>query len=606
MEEKINALKEKLQYKSTRELLGMIGIHFITFANGKKGFAEQSDIFNKTKLISPQKQYTYLAGLLMSTEDKSEVHTTKDKDKDKDSRIYDELEDDVQEITLEYTKNFLGINTKLDSVDIKRNLISMQAFTSYFDTGILRYPEQTIDLIRILYSGFDSELEDLTGLVTEDYIAFYQLVWDTFETAMSSSKCAVENIKNFLYSLNPHAVDVEKEYERLMKFAQGSAGDNLQNAMDGLSTIKESLVLEAFGIEKGKSLLEIFGLHRQSRDFSYYNGKNPFAEHPLCWIDEGENLFIVHPQFLLNAIYNYITEILEKPQNKFADKYKKAKAETVEIQFLKFFKDLFGDKAKYHASVCEERGTKEHDILIEFNNYILIAEVKASKVREPFFNPEKACKRIQDHFNSDTGIGGAYKQAIILKKFIENKKDVVLYENKTNRFAIENADEKRILPIVLTLNQFGSHAVNTTLLLEKNEEQPYPWVCNWHDFENIIEILRYLNKSAQDFIDYLIWRIENHPSVLSSDELDIIEGYFLDSQLKDSIKKSAIFFPPNGPSIIDKIYFEKQGIPYGAYEHQVIKPNTIRKKKKIGRNDPCPCDSGKKFKRCCIGKVIYD
>ncbi|MCP4388788.1 MAG: zinc chelation protein SecC, partial [Gammaproteobacteria bacterium] len=23
---------------------------------------------------------------------------------------------------------------------------------------------------------------------------------------------------------------------------------------------------------------------------------------------------------------------------------------------------------------------------------------------------------------------------------------------------------------------------------------------------------------------------------------------------------------------------------------------------KIGRNDPCPCGSGKKYKRCCLGK----
>ena len=24
------------------------------------------------------------------------------------------------------------------------------------------------------------------------------------------------------------------------------------------------------------------------------------------------------------------------------------------------------------------------------------------------------------------------------------------------------------------------------------------------------------------------------------------------------------------------------------------------KRKKIGRNNPCPCDSGKKFKKCCL------
>lgn len=28
--------------------------------------------------------------------------------------------------------------------------------------------------------------------------------------------------------------------------------------------------------------------------------------------------------------------------------------------------------------------------------------------------------------------------------------------------------------------------------------------------------------------------------------------------------------------------------------------------KKIGRNEICPCGSGRKFKKCCIGKGIYD
>ena len=31
-----------------------------------------------------------------------------------------------------------------------------------------------------------------------------------------------------------------------------------------------------------------------------------------------------------------------------------------------------------------------------------------------------------------------------------------------------------------------------------------------------------------------------------------------------------------------------------------------RAKPKVGRNDPCPCGSGKKFKKCCLGKGIYD
>ena len=31
-----------------------------------------------------------------------------------------------------------------------------------------------------------------------------------------------------------------------------------------------------------------------------------------------------------------------------------------------------------------------------------------------------------------------------------------------------------------------------------------------------------------------------------------------------------------------------------------LKKETIKKKdKKVGRNDPCPCGSGKKYKQCC-------
>ncbi len=37
---------------------------------------------------------------------------------------------------------------------------------------------------------------------------------------------------------------------------------------------------------------------------------------------------------------------------------------------------------------------------------------------------------------------------------------------------------------------------------------------------------------------------------------------------------------------------------------EVLKPMehhnmTVRNKKKVGRNDPCPCGSGKKYKDCC-------
>ena len=64
----------------------------------------------------------------------------------------------------------------------------------------------------------------------------------------------------------------------------------------------------------------MFSLERKERNFAYYNSRNPFAEKPLCRLDEGQTLFIIHPQFVLNAIFNYITERLENPKNPFAEK----------------------------------------------------------------------------------------------------------------------------------------------------------------------------------------------------------------------------------------------------------------------------------------------
>ena len=43
-------------------------------------------------------------------------------------------------------------------------------------------------------------------------------------------------------------------------------------------------------------------------------------------------------------------------------------------------------------------------------------------------------------------------------------------------------------------------------------------------------------------------------------------------------------------------------IPYeewGQYMIALLKENGVVKGKKIGRNDPCPCGSGKKYKQCC-------
>ena len=40
----------------------------------------------------------------------------------------------------------------------------------------------------------------------------------------------------------------------------------------------------------------------------------------------------------------------------------------------------------------------------------------------------------------------------------------------------------------------------------------------------------------------------------------------------------------------------------GAASQSVVKKSPVKKVQKIGPNDPCPCGSGKKYKKCCMQK----
>ena len=61
-------------------------------------------------------------------------------------------------------------------------------------------------------------------------------------------------------------------------------------------------------------------------------------------------------------------------------------------------------------------------------------------------------------------------------------------------------------------------------------------------------------------------------------------------------------------SIIDSSKIEEE-IKKDTKLAKALKPMVVPptgkqlKRNKIGRNDPCPCGSGKKFKKCCLGSI---
>jgi len=46
-------------------------------------------------------------------------------------------------------------------------------------------------------------------------------------------------------------------------------------------------------------------------------------------------------------------------------------------------------------------------------------------------------------------------------------------------------------------------------------------------------------------------------------------------------------------------FVKEEGLWYFTEGEPGVRKPVIREEPKVGRNDPCPCGSGKKFKRCC-------
>jgi preprotein translocase subunit SecA len=54
---------------------------------------------------------------------------------------------------------------------------------------------------------------------------------------------------------------------------------------------------------------------------------------------------------------------------------------------------------------------------------------------------------------------------------------------------------------------------------------------------------------------------------------------------------------------LEMVQVVKKEEMYTNKDESAIKKPVRRTESKVGRNDPCPCGSGKKYKQCCISKV---
>jgi len=102
---------------------------------------------------------------------------------------------------------------------------------------------------------------------------------------------------------------------------------------------------------------------------------------------------------------------------------------------------------------------------------------------------------------------------------------------------------------------------------------------------------------------------ELKPEIEAAFEADLIDPMFIEledvhSSLNIAQDKAFKILKTNHHyTLIDDTIGELA--TWASFQEEPETKNITKGKQKIGRNDPCPCGSGKKFKKCCIKSGIY-
>lgn len=109
-------------------------------------------------------------------------------------------------------------------------------------------------------------------------------------------------------------------------------------------------------------------------------------------------------------------------------------------------------------------------------------------------------------------------------------------------------------------------------------------------------------RAIQDLLDVLPKDVLDELKIGS---IDLKDTGFLDG-LMDHVSRLAMASPKAGQKILPKIIRLKKLISRSLRESDPdvqVSSTVTRTTKRVGRNDPCPCGSGRKYKQCCLRKA---
>jgi hypothetical protein len=565
-------------------ILGSCATYLLKFEDNKK---------RSSPLNSPVRQIFFLLGLMLTTDEPilPEMFS---------KEMWDRSRDLLNNITNAYAILILP-NPEEEKYYSERwkeiSAVSSSAFLHFHNTGLLATVEQVVDRISNDIATFDDSIETDLGINSTTTIKIIDWISNYLQESLDKLLGLRENLGK------GNNEQVHKEFSE---------------QMDSFLQIKKELLEQEFGKEIIDVFWDLFVSKRgMTSEFIYYTERNVAEDKPLFQVDE-ETLYCPTINSVYWAVLNFFEEYLIDSPNKHS--FTRRRDKNLEEKVLSNIRKVLDSTAEYYTGLFEsETLHNEHDLIVRDGKTVLVIESKASPPIEPFRDPEKAYTRIRRHFQSDKGIQKAFEQASHIQRKLFSGESVFLYNNNRKLITEFKPDEiEKVYCICLTRDDYGPLATDLSLLLEKEESDPYPWATNIYDLDTMVNAWNYFGWGSERFYEFLDERSVLHGKVFTTDELEFT-GYFikhgnyaelieadgdllmLDNSYSDVFDRiyqaekggEAVEFNPTGPTMADtKDLFRKAQLIEGPK----LSPH---KETKQGRNEKCACGSGKKYKRCC-------
>lgn len=343
-----------------------------------------------------------------------------------------------------------------------------------------------------------------------------------------------------------------------------------------------------------------------NQGFNRLGDFNNIIANPIIKISNNEYLLLQHSK-LIEAMYEspFYWMIKDKDYRNVASKHRGNFTEQFCADRLK---SVFGEQ-NVHKNVTFANNKGEIDVLVTYSNRAIVLQAKSKKLTlEARKGNDSALKNdFQD------AIQDAYNQGIRCAELLNNKKINLLDVNGKPLELGKNFREIYIFTVVSDNYPSLVFQANRLLKFKTTHIIPPPFVTDIFFMDVLCELI----EEPLYFLDFVQRRSKYFNRVLADDELTIL-AHHLKHNLYVPNDINFMHIDSDFCAHIDRVmHIRRENLPsdpnmggiltkfksHTFSKDQKSFPNSqtaLRPKKKIGRNELCPCGSGKKFKRCCL------